>query len=55
MNLSINSGIVPKQLKIARVVPLFKSGEQDVFSNCRFMSVLPAFSTILERVMYNRL
>ena len=32
INLSINSGIVPKQLKIARVIPLFKSGEQDIFS-----------------------
>ena len=55
MNLSINSGIVPKQLKIAPVVPLFKSGEQDIFSNYRFMSVLLAFSTVLGRVMYNRL
>ena len=55
INLSINSGIVPKQLKIAPVVPLFKSGEQDIFSNYRFMSVLLAFSTILGRVMYNRL
>ena len=54
INLSINSGIVPKQLKIARVVPLFKSGEQDIFSNYRLMSVLLAFSTILGRVMYNK-
>ena len=55
INLSITSGIVPKQLKIARVIPLFKSGEQDIFTNYRPVSVLPAFSKILERVMYNRL
>ena len=55
INLSITSGIVPKQLKIARVIPLFKSGEQDVFTNYRPVSVLPAFSKILETVMYNRL
>ena len=55
INLSITSGIVPKKLKIARVIPLFKSGEQDIFTNYRPVSVLPAFSKILERVMYNRL
>ena len=55
INLSITSGIVPKQLKIARVIPLLKSGEQDIFTNYRPVTVLPAFSKILERVMYNRL
>ena len=33
INLSITSGIAPNQLKIARVIPLFKSGEQDIFTN----------------------
>ena len=42
-------------MKIARVIPLFKSGEQDIFTNYRPVSVLPAFSKILESVMYNRL
>ena len=44
INLSITSGIVPKQLKIGRVIPLFKSGEQNIFTNYRPVSVLPAFS-----------
>ena len=47
INLSITSGIVPKQSKIVRVIPLFKSGEQDIFTNYRPVSVLPAFSKIL--------
>ena len=51
ITLSITSGVVPKQLKIARVIPLFKSGEQDIFTNYRPESVLLAFSKILERVM----
>ena len=55
INLSITSGIVRKQLKIARVIPSFKSGEQGIFRNYRPVSVLPAFSKILGRVMYNRL
>ena len=52
---SFNFGIVPKQLKITWVIPLFKSGERDIFTNYRPVSVLPAFSKILERVMYKRL
>ena len=46
-NLSLTSGIVPLELKIARVVPLFKSGDKSSFSNYRPISVLPAFSKIL--------
>ena len=50
-----SSGIVPDQMKIACVIPLFKSGEQKNFSNYRPVSVLPIFSKPLERVVYNRL
>ena len=55
VNLSISSGIVPDQLKIARVLPIFKSGETRVFSNYRPISVLPIFSKVFEKVVYKRL
>ena len=42
-------------MKIANVVPIFKSGDDMVFSNYRSVSVLPVFSNLLERLMYNRL
>ncbi|MBY0580085.1 MAG: hypothetical protein K2P53_00155, partial [Rickettsiales bacterium] len=54
-NLSIKSGTVPEQLKIARVSPIFKSGDDTNTSNYRPISVLPCFSKLLERIMYNRL
>ena len=54
-NLSINSGMVPIELKIARVVPLFKAGDKSIFSNYRPISVLPSFSKILETLVYNRI
>jgi hypothetical protein len=54
-NLSITSGIVPQQLKIARVVPIFKSGENCIFLNYRPISVLPIFSKILEKVVHKRI
>ena len=42
-------------MKIARVVPLFKTSDLSLFTNYRPVSVLPAFSKILERIVYNRL
>ena len=55
MNLSINHGIVPNEMKIARVIPLFKSGDYGTFTNYRPVSILPSFSKFLERIIYNRL
>ena len=54
-NLSFTSGMVPVELKISRVVPLFKAGHQSIFSDYRPISALPAFSKILEKPLYNRL
>ena len=53
INLSLANGTVPDQLKIARVIPLFKSGTISLFTNYRPVYVLPAFSTILERMSIN--
>ena len=33
INLSLNSGVVPQEMKIARVIPLFKSGDKSLFNN----------------------
>ena len=52
---SIEKGVFPDALKIARVTPLFKGGDPGDTSNYRPISVLCCFSKILERVMYNRL
>ena len=55
VNLSIESGIVPDQMKIVRVIRLFKSGDNNLFTNYRSVSVLPIFPKLSERVVYNRL
>ena len=51
VNKSLESGIVPDNMKVARVIPLFKSGDQHVFNNYRLISILPAFYKILEQIM----
>ena len=54
-NLSFKNGICPDELKIARVIPIYKSGDKTIVSNYRPVSVLPIFSKIIERLMYDRL
>lgn len=54
-NISLNSGVFPNEWKIAKVIPLYKKGDRSDYKNYRPMSVLPVFSKILERVMFNRL
>ena len=53
-NLSISTGIVPEMLKIAKVVPIYKKNDAEKFSNYRPVSLLPCFSKILERLVFNR-
>ena len=55
MNLSMKESIFPKSLKIAKVLPLFKSGGRSSFGNYRPISILPCISKIVERVIYNKL
>ena len=55
INLSITNGVVPDKMKLARIIPVFKCNDQTQLSNYRPISVLLAFSKILERVIYNRM
>ena len=50
---SFNEGIFPEQLKVAKVSPIFKVGNIEEIGNYRPISVLPIFSKVLERIMYN--
>ena len=54
-NLSLSTGVFPHELKIANIVPIYKSGDVMMFSNYRPVSVLPVFSKLVERLLYNRL
>jgi hypothetical protein len=55
INLSLCMIIFPEKLKIAKVIPIFKSGEQNSFTNYRPISLLSNFSKFFEKVMHNRL
>ena len=50
----INEDFYPDCLEVAKVIPIYKSEEQNICSNYRPMSILLQFNTIFQRILYNR-
>ena len=46
--LSLENGVFPDNLKIAKVTPIYKAGDSSDISNYRSISVLPAFLRFLK-------
>ena len=55
INQSISRGYFPEELKLARVTPIFKSGDPMEVKNYRPVSVLNVFSKIFEKIMHDKL
>ena len=51
INLSISLGIVPGELKVARVIPVYKGEDEQLVQNYRPISVLHFFSRIFEKIV----
>lgn len=54
INLSLRSGVIPRDWKIARTLPLYKSGTKSSFDNYRPIAILPVLSKIAERVVHTQ-
>jgi hypothetical protein len=55
-NQAITLSSFPDEWKVARVMPLYKNGQRrSIPTNYRPISVLPAISKIMERILYNQL
>ena len=54
VNTSFSSGLFPKSLKTAKVVPIHKGGSKLDVSNYRPISLLGSFSKIYEKLMHKR-
>ena len=55
INLSIIQGVVPDDLKSARVVPLFKKNDKTEVGNYRPVSILSIISKVVEKVVYDQI
>ena len=53
-NKSIETGNVPTKFKIAKVVPVYKKGDSHLMKNYRPISILPCFSKLIEKCIFNR-
>ena len=54
-NSSVRQGIFPNRFKLARVIPLFKSGSKLLLANYRPISLLPFLSKVLEKLIHSRM
>ena len=50
-NTSLETGFIPESYKCAKVIPVHKSGASDKFDNYRPISILPALSKLLEKIV----
>ena len=55
INQSLVTGIFTDKLKIAKVTPIFEKGDPTVIENYRPISLLPALSKVIERVINNQI
>ena len=51
MNRSFDTGIVPQEMKIAKVAPIYKSSDNALLKTYGPVNLLPAISKILEKLM----
>ena len=54
INLSLRTGSYPMDWKIAKIVPIHKSGFFAAIDNYRPISVLPAISKIIEKTVHRQ-
>ena len=55
INCSLAEGFFPDDLKLAKVIPIYKGESRIDIQNYRPISLLSAFSKVYEKVMYHRM
>ena len=53
-NCSISSGIFPDDWKLARVTPVFKSGDSYDVNNYRPISIIPVIAKVCEKIIFDQ-
>ena len=55
INLSISTGVYPKKLKMAKIIPIFKADDNTDANNYKPISLLLNFNRIFEKLICNRM
>ena len=55
VNESLKNGVFPDLMKVAKVLPLHKSGEMNLCDNFRPISLLPVMSKVIEKIVFDNL
>jgi hypothetical protein len=55
INISLSTGEFPSKLKIAKIIPIYKTGKKQDCNNYRPISLLTQISKIFEKIYYKRL
>ena len=51
INQSISQGLFPEEMKLAKILPIYKSDDEQLVNNYRPISILPFFSKIFEKII----
>jgi hypothetical protein len=51
----LRNGVTPNIWKVAKVLPLFKSGNKNDFNNYRPISILPIVSKVIELIVFDHI
>ena len=55
INLSGQKGHFPSKLKYAKIIPVYKDGDESEPCNYRPIPLVPIFNRIFKKILYNRL
>ena len=51
INQSISQGLFPEEMKLAKILPIYKSEDEQLVNNYRPISILPFFSKLFEKII----
>ena len=52
---SLRESLFPTSEKCGKIIPVFKSGDPAILDNYRPITVVPALSKVIEKIVYNQL